>query len=51
MIVKKIILFTLLIVSTLSCKAQIVDLDSNLNEPEGTYYKDLNNELNKFVGT
>jgi len=37
-----------------SCKAQspIVPLDTRIHEtPDGSYLKDLNNELNKFVGT
>ncbi|RKE99025.1 DUF6705 family protein [Ichthyenterobacterium magnum] len=39
---------------TLSCKAQspIVGIDASRNStPIGAYYKDLNNEFNKFVGT
>ncbi|MCK7590504.1 hypothetical protein M0G43_07970 [Subsaxibacter sp. CAU 1640] len=38
----------------LSCKSQspIVGLDARMyNTPDGAYYKDLNNELDKFVGT
>ena len=38
----------------LSCKAQtlIVDLDTYIGDkPQGSYSKDVNNELNKFVGT
>lgn len=37
-----------------SCKAQtpVVDLDANMmSVPNGAYYKDRLNELNKFVGT
>ena len=34
-----------------SCKAQTVGLDAPYNTPEGAYYKDLNNELDKFEGT
>jgi hypothetical protein len=48
----KIVLFILSLVSALSCKAQTAELfhyDTYL--PEGTYYKDLNNDLDKFVGT
>lgn len=35
----------------LSCKSQTVGLDAPYNTPEGAYYKDLNNELDKFEGT
>lgn len=37
----------------ISCKAQspVVGLDAPYGTPEGAYYKDLNNELDKFVGT
>lgn len=40
-------------ITALSCKAQtpIVGLDAPSNTPEGAYYKDLNNELDRFVGT
>lgn len=34
-----------------SCKAQTVGLDAPYDTPEGAYYKDLNNELDKFEGT
>ncbi|TMM30354.1 hypothetical protein FDT66_06225 [Polaribacter aestuariivivens] len=39
--------------AAISCKAQnpIVGLDAPSNTPKGAYYKDLNNELDKFVGT
>ncbi|TMM30355.1 hypothetical protein FDT66_06230 [Polaribacter aestuariivivens] len=49
----KTIIFTLLIVTAISCKAQtpIVGLDAPSNTPKGAYYKDLTNELDKFVGT
>ena len=42
----------LAIITTLNCKAQIAPLyfaDPDL--PAGTYYKDLDNDLNKFEGT
>lgn len=47
------IILTLLMVASISCKAQnpIVGLDAPSNTPKGAYYKDLNNELDKFVGT
>lgn len=49
---KKIIL-ALMTISALSCKSQnpVVGLDAPSNTPEGAYLKDLNNEMNKFVGT
>lgn len=50
---KHILTLTLLFISFFSCKAQqtvgLYDGDPNL--PEDTYYKDLNNDLDKFVGT
>jgi len=50
---KNIFSFIVLFISLLSCKAQqtvgIYDGDPSL--PEGTYYKDLNNDLDKFTGT
>ncbi|MEX2349794.1 MAG: DUF6705 family protein [Flavobacteriaceae bacterium] len=47
------ILLFLSIIFTISCKAQtIVPLKTSpLDAPENAYYKDLNNELNKFEGT
>lgn len=48
------LIFTILATTIIfSCKAQspIVGLDAPYNTPEGAYYKDLNNELNKFIGT
>ncbi len=43
---------------TLSCKAQIIPLeeyvnysDNEIEVPDGTYFKDVNNLLDKFVGT
>ncbi|MEY8849925.1 DUF6705 family protein [Psychroserpens sp. XS_ASV72] len=42
----------LLSILTLSCKAQIASLyEYDLDLPEGNYYKDLSNDLNKFEGT
>ncbi len=39
--------------AVIACKAQhpVVGLDASYDTPEGAYYKDLDNELNKFVGT
>ena len=40
------------ILLTLSCKAQIVPLDTDEWEvPSGSYFKDIQNEMDKFVGT
>ena len=51
MMKNKLILF-ITIISLLSCKAQIAPLyKADPDLPEGTYYKDLNNDLNKFEGT
>lgn len=49
---KQIFTFAFLFISILSCKAQqTVSLDDgDPSFPEGTYYKDLNNDLDKFVG-
>ena len=48
-------IFTLIIVliSLLSCKAQqtVALFHSSSHHPEGTYYKDIDNDLEKFVGT
>lgn len=46
-------IFILITVSlfALSCKAQTLGLDGSHDSPDGTYYKDLNNELDKFEGT
>lgn len=43
----------LIVLLTISCKAQnIVPLDSKRHKtPDNSYFKDLNNELDKFVGT
>nr|WP_120200211.1 DUF6705 family protein [Ichthyenterobacterium magnum] len=51
---KHITIIIIALLLTLSCKAQspIVALDESLNnKSNGTYFKDLNNELNKFMGT
>lgn len=48
------ILFIIIAFLAISCKAQnpIVGLDSpSYNATDGTYFKDLNNELDKFIGT
>lgn len=47
------IFFTVIIAFfTLACKSQIVSLDANYWEvPAGAYFKDLDNEMDKFVGT
>ncbi len=46
------IFFTIIILITLSCKAQIVPLEANYWEvPNGSYFKDTFNEMDKFVGT
>jgi len=48
----KINIIVLLVIPCLfSCKAQTVGLDAPYDTPGGAYYKDLNNELNKFEGT
>jgi hypothetical protein len=50
---KKIIILLLLSVSYYSCKAQILPRFNNLDfgKTNNAYYKDINNELNPFVGT
>lgn len=51
---KNILLNTIAIVLFFSCKAQnpIVAIDApRTSTVDGAYFKDLNNELNKFVGT
>nr|WP_033959641.1 DUF6705 family protein [Psychroserpens jangbogonensis] len=51
---KRNIIFLSLIVTVFACKAQtpVVSLDTYYQDTvEGAYFKDLNNELNKFVGT
>lgn len=48
---KNIILFLLILTVTISCKAQnIVPLNHSRNQPNYTYYKDLDNGLPQFVG-
>jgi hypothetical protein len=52
-IMKHIILIFSLCLFSMSCKAQtpIVAIDSPISDKsQGTYFKDLNNELNKFEG-
>ncbi|MCC1484413.1 DUF6705 family protein [Winogradskyella immobilis] len=42
------------IILTLSCRAQspVVNIDATPSEtPDGAYYKDINNDLGRFVGT
>lgn len=50
---KKIIIALSIILITLSCKAQqIVALETKLDEaPTGTYFKDINGLLTKYIGT
>tara|TARA_R110002012_G_scaffold291564_1_gene486099 strand:+ start:119314 stop:119931 length:618 start_codon:yes stop_codon:yes gene_type:complete len=50
---KNIILITILFFALLSCKAQtpVVGLDAPTTTPSGAYFKDINNEFNKFEGT
>ena len=51
---KHYIIFLALITTIFTCKAQspVVSLDTFYQDTvEGVYFKDLNNELNKFVGT
>jgi hypothetical protein len=56
---KKIILITMLFIATLSCKAQNIvpvekqneSWDPNNGLPKNTYFKDVNNLMNKYIGT
>lgn len=49
---KKTLFILVLLFTFLSCKAQIAPLyKADPDLPEGTYYKDLNNDLDKFEGT
>ncbi|MDH6252193.1 hypothetical protein M2347_001920 [Chryseobacterium sp. H1D6B] len=48
--ITKILLVIILIFITSSCKAQSYPLDYKGDVPDGAYYKDTNNELDKFVG-
>ncbi|WP_332453423.1 DUF6705 family protein [Chryseobacterium aquaticum] len=51
MIRSKIFLAFALIISSVSCKAQMLPLNTILkNIPQGSYLKDLNNELNPYLG-
>lgn len=49
--IKTITLFAIIL--SFSCKSQtpVVGLEAPPETPSGAYYKDLNNEFNKFVGT
>ena len=47
-------MITVLYLTTFACKAQlpVVARDASMSDkPQGTYFKDLNNEFNKFEGT
>jgi hypothetical protein len=52
---KKILFIGLIILSTISCKAQVIAVENFKDYPheltEGTHVKDINNVLGKFVGT
>ena len=55
---KNILIIGLLILPTLSCKAQIIPIENEINNrnneievPDGTYYKDVNNLFDKYLGT
>lgn len=61
---KKIFIILSLFITTMSCKAQITQLekiipvenqimyrDNDIEVPDGTYFKDSNNLLEKYVGT
>ncbi len=51
---KNILIITITLFTLLSCKAQnpVVNIDaSRSNTPDGAYFKDLNNEFDKFTGT
>lgn len=45
------ILILFLLISCLSCKAQSPLFMADPDLPVGTYYKDMNNDMDKFVGT
>jgi hypothetical protein len=48
----KAFLYLLIILFSISCKAQQYPLNANFTTiPNGSYIKDLNNDYNKFVGT
>ncbi|MBU2938354.1 hypothetical protein KO494_02265 [Lacinutrix sp. C3R15] len=47
----KAIIKLIIILSIISCKAQSPLFKADPTLPAGTYYKDLNNDLDKFVGT
>lgn len=55
---KNILIIAFLVFSTLSCKAQIIPIQNEINNrnneievPNGTYYKDVNNLFDKYIGT
>lgn len=55
---KNIIMITFLSLTALSCKAQIIPIEEDINYrtneieiPDGAYIKDVNNLLDKFIGT
>lgn len=46
------IIITLALILSVSCKAQILSLETKVKDiPVGAYVKDLNNEMDKYVGT
>ncbi|KIC63053.1 DUF6705 family protein [Chryseobacterium taiwanense] len=45
------ILLILISIFTISCNAQVYPLNYQDDVPDGAYYKDLDNELDKYVGT
>lgn len=46
------IIILLILILTISCKAQTVGLDTKYKDvSSGAYFKDLNNEMDKYVGT
>ena len=49
---RRILFTTILIITLFSCKAQIVPLDTRISSiQDGSYVKDINNELDNFIGT
>lgn len=48
---KKILFIIILLIVTISCKAQIYPLRTYYEIPENSYLKDTNNELQYYVGT
>lgn len=47
----KTIILLIVLISTISCKAQIYPLRTFTDVPENSYYKDTNNELQYYEGT